>query len=227
MVARGGWAEVSDLTNVATREQVAQIVIDTYPGSDALIANYTGQLWAPRGRVQPGDLLVMPMKTTKQIAIGRVTEGYEYLAAEEDPNCRHVVRVDWQRRDLPRTAVKQDLLFSLGSAMSVFAPSKNNAVTRLEHLLGHGADPGQVPAAGNAGSKPAIPAVKDEAEAVDEPELATERPMTHVAPVRAKIPTETHNHPVRGSRARREDAAGPDVTPPRHTERDRARRYTQ
>jgi len=42
MVARGGWAEVSDLTNVATREQVAQIVIDTYPGSDALIANYTG-----------------------------------------------------------------------------------------------------------------------------------------------------------------------------------------
>jgi restriction system protein len=170
----GGWAEVPDLSNVATREQVAQIVIDTYPGSDALIANYTGQLWALRGRVQPGDLLVMPMKTTKQIAIGRVTEGYEYLATEEDPNCRHVVRVDWQRRDLPRTAVKQDLLFTLGSAMSVFAPSKNNAVARLEHLLAHGTDPGQVPAAGNGGSKPAIVAAKDDAEAVDEPELATD-----------------------------------------------------
>jgi restriction system protein len=52
----------------------------------------------------------MPMKTTKQIAIGRVTGGYEYLATEEDPNCRHVVRVDWQRRDLARTAVKQDLV---------------------------------------------------------------------------------------------------------------------
>jgi restriction system protein len=133
----GGWAEVPDLTNVTTREQVAQIVLDTYPGSDALIANYTGQLWALRGRVQPGDLLVMPMKTTKQIAIGRVTQGYEYLATEEDPNWRHVVRVNWQRRDLPRTAVKQDLLFTLGSAMSVFAPSKNNAVGRLEHLLDH------------------------------------------------------------------------------------------
>lgn len=36
----GGWAEVPDLTNVTTREQIAQVVIDTYPGSDALIASY-------------------------------------------------------------------------------------------------------------------------------------------------------------------------------------------
>jgi restriction system protein len=168
----GGWAEVPDLTDATTRDQVAQIVIDTYPGSDALIANYTGQLWALRGRVQPGDLLVMPMKTTKQIAIGRVTGGYEYLATEEDPNCRHVVRVNWQRRDLPRAAVKQDLLFTLGSAMSVFAPSRNHAVTRLEHLLDHGTDPGQVPSAANAGPKPPAPAAGDGA--VDEPELTTD-----------------------------------------------------
>lgn len=165
----GGWAEVPDLTNATTRDQVAQIVTDTYPGPDALIANYTGQLWALRGRVRSGDLLVMPMKTTKQIAIGRVTAGYEYLATEEDPNCRHVVRVDWQRRDLPRTAVKQDLLFSLGSAMSVFAPSKNHAVARLQHLLDHGTDPGQVPSVAT-GPKPSAPAAGDEA--VDEPELA-------------------------------------------------------
>jgi restriction system protein len=66
----GGWAEVPDLTNVTTRQQVAQSVIDTYPGPDELIANYTNQLWALRDRVQPTDLLVMPMKTTKQITIG-------------------------------------------------------------------------------------------------------------------------------------------------------------
>jgi restriction system protein len=170
----GGWAEVPDLTKATSRDQVARIVTDTYPGSDALIANYTGQLWALRGRIQPGDLLVMPMKTTKQIAIGRVAGGYDYLAAEQDLNCRHVVRVTWQRTDLPRTAVKQDLLFTLGSAMSVFAPSKNHAVARLEHLLEHGTDPGQVPSAASAGQKPTAPAARDQAEAVDEPELATD-----------------------------------------------------
>ncbi len=85
-----------------------------------------------------------------------------------------MVRVDWQRRDLPRTAVKQDLLFTLGSAMSVFAPSKNHAVARLERLLDHGADPGQVPSAGSAGAKRAGTAAGDEDEAVDAPELATD-----------------------------------------------------
>jgi restriction system protein len=170
----GGWADVPDLSSAATRDQVAQIVTETFPGSAALIANYTGQLWALRGRVRPGDLLVMPMKTTKQIAIGRVTGGYEYLTAEEDPNCRHVVRVNWQRQDLPRAAVKQDLLFTLGSAMSVFAPSKNNAVVRLESLLDHGTDPGQVPPAAHSGRKPYAPADRDGAETVDEPELATD-----------------------------------------------------
>jgi restriction system protein len=170
----GGWAEVPDLTSATVRDQIARIVTSTYPGSDALIANYTGQLWALRGRVQPGDLLVMPMKTTKKVAIGRVTGGYEYLAAEKDPNCRHVVRVDWQRRDLPRAAIKQDLLFSLGSAMSVFAPSKNHAVSRLEHLLSHGTDPGQVPFTAGAGLKPPGQPAGNGAEAVDEPELTTD-----------------------------------------------------
>jgi hypothetical protein len=113
----GGWAEVPDLSNSTTREQVAQIVIDAYPGGSALTANYTGtgQLWALRNRIKPGDLLVIPMKTTKQITVGRVTGGYEYLSSEDDPNCRHVVRVKWQRTDVPRTTIKQDLLFTLGA----------------------------------------------------------------------------------------------------------------
>ncbi len=79
-----------------------------------------------------------------------MTAGYTFLTDETDPDRRHVVEVDWQRTDLPRTAVKQDLLFTLGSAMSIFAPSKNNAVARLEHLLAPGIDPGSTGSAGGA-----------------------------------------------------------------------------
>jgi restriction system protein len=60
------------------------------------ITNYAGQLWALRGRIEPGDVMVMPMKTTKQIALGRVTSGYEYRLHEEDPAKRHVVAVHLQ-----------------------------------------------------------------------------------------------------------------------------------
>jgi restriction system protein len=70
----GGWREVPDITACANREDVAKVVGATWPGaSDGRRNNLTGQLWALRSRIQPGDLLAMPLKTTKQIAIGRVT----------------------------------------------------------------------------------------------------------------------------------------------------------
>lgn len=95
-----------------------------------------------RARINPGDLAVLPLKTTSQIALGKVTGGYEYLENEPDPSRRHVLRVDWKRTDVPRTAIKQDLLYILGSALTVFQPSKNDAAWRLEQVLATGADPG-------------------------------------------------------------------------------------
>lgn len=163
--------QVEDLSECSTREDVAHATAKAYPGaSEAKLANFTGQLWALRGRIKPGDLMVMPMKTTKQIALGRVTGLYEYRASEQDGSKRHLVAVDWKRTDLPRTAVKQDLLFTLGSAMTIFSPNKNNALARLEQLLEHGTDPGQV-------VTPLVPKQKagqtvDTTEGVDEPELS-------------------------------------------------------
>lgn len=167
-----GWAEVPDLTPYSTRDEVAQVVAETFKGAaEGKIANFAGQLWALRGRIKPGDLMVMPMKTTKQIAFGRVTGPYEYRADEQDANKRHVVPVNWQRVDLPRSAVKQDLLFTLGSAITIFSPSKNNAVMRLEQLLEQGSDPGQVVALQPTKQhKPDAPV--DTTDPVDEPELS-------------------------------------------------------
>lgn len=144
-VSGGGWGEVPDLNFAQSRDDVAEVVAQVYgelsPGAQA---NYTGQLWALRGRISPGDILVMPMKTTRQIALGLVSRGYHYLGEQADPQCRHVVGVDWKITDLPRPAIKQDLLYTLGSAMSVFSPSKGAAVERLRAVLDHGADPGQL-----------------------------------------------------------------------------------
>lgn len=173
-VSGGGWYEVPDLTPCSSREEVGAVIADVYSHLSApAIANYTGQVWALRGRISAGDLLVMPLKTTKQIAIGRVTSGYEYLTSQDDPEKRHVVRVNWIVADLPRSAVKQDLLYTLGSALSIFAPTKNHAVARLEALRETGTDPGQVPfhaMVSLPGSKLAIIGDDD----VDEPELHTD-----------------------------------------------------
>src|SRR5579875_2632676 len=98
----GGWQEVPDLGPYDSRAAIADLVAATYPQPSW--ANYTGQLWALRGRMQPGDLMVMPLKAQQQIAIGRVTGPYEYRSSDQDPNKRHVLPVEWIRTDVPRTA---------------------------------------------------------------------------------------------------------------------------
>ncbi len=123
---------------------MASVVAQVYGDSEkaGALPNYTGQLWALRSRIAAGNLMVLPLKTPSQIAFGRVTSGYEYLADEPDPSRRHVLRVDWQRTDVPRTAIKQDLLFILGSALTVFEATRNDAAWRLEQVLLTGIDPG-------------------------------------------------------------------------------------
>lgn len=164
----GGWREVPDLTPASSREDVQRIVDEAYPQDPTgARTNVVAQLWALRGRIAVGDLLAMPMKTTREIAIGRVTSPYTYLA-ENEPAFRHVVRVEWIRQ-VPRSALKQDLLYTLGSALTIFSPSRNNAVTRLEHVLATGTDVGST-ALTQTPSTAVIPRQTSGVDVVDEPE---------------------------------------------------------
>jgi restriction system protein len=91
--------------------------------------------------------------------------------------------------------VKQDLLFTLGSAMSIFAPSKNNAVARLEHLLRKGTDPGNAALTG----VPSKPSSKSKAEGVttsdvDEPELTADIEQVGLDRITARIAEDFAGH---------------------------------
>jgi restriction system protein len=77
----------------------------------------------------------------KRIAIGRCVGLYTYLAAEPQSQ-RHVVKVNWEKTDIPRSAVKQDLLYIFGGALSYFQAKRNDAVWRTEKLMETGVDPG-------------------------------------------------------------------------------------
>lgn len=60
------------------------------PGGEGRVTNATGQLWALRARIKTGDLLVMPLKTARPLALGRVITGYQYPGRESasDAPCR-------------------------------------------------------------------------------------------------------------------------------------------
>ncbi len=137
-----GWQQIADLTGVSSRGELQAMVERALPSaSDRTVATHTGQLWALRERVRVGDLVVLPLKTTSQIALGTVVRPYWYNK-DAGPSWRHVVSVDWKRTDVPRTAVKQDLLYSLGSALSICMITRNDGAWRLHQLLQTGHDPG-------------------------------------------------------------------------------------
>lgn len=138
----GGWYGAGpELLSCTTREEVQAHVERAYAHESTAIPNIIAQLWMLVGRIKVGDLIAMPIKQTREIALGWITTPLQYLDDQEDPEKRLVFGVNWINR-VPRTAVKQDLLYSLGATLTVFSPSRNQAEYRLKTLLETGTDPG-------------------------------------------------------------------------------------
>lgn len=142
-VVGGGWHEMPDLTGVTDKEQLRGLVAEVYGGSKNVVANLTGQLWTLRTRIQEGDYIVLPIRSTSQIAFGQVIGGgYRYLSNEEDPTKRHVIQVKWLKSDISKSVLKQDMRYQLGSALTIFEVGNNDAAYRLEQVMAGKQDPG-------------------------------------------------------------------------------------
>lgn len=183
-VTGAGFQEVADLTDAPTREQVQEAVAAAYPqAKPTAVRNFAAQMWALRDRMSKGDLLVMPLKLTPQIAIGKISGDYTYLADEPDPSRRHVRPIEWLVTDVPRSVIRQDLLYSLGAFSTICQISRNDAEARLNAILSTGSDPGSRAGVGalgrpspSGGSR--APTVRD---AIDEDVLDTEQAGVDVA----------------------------------------------
>lgn len=90
--------------------------------------------------------------------------------------------------------MKQDLLYTLGSAMSIFSPSTNHAVARLEQLLADGTDPGQVPSMGPEITKPKAGHPTVSPDSVDEPEPFPDIEQAATDQISARIAEEFAGH---------------------------------
>ena len=141
-VAGGGFLEIGSLEKCNSREDVRLQIASSLPNSKPRkVTNFASQLWALKSRIQINDLVVMPLKSSKAIAIGKCTGTYQYRD-DTDPSRRHAIGVKWQRIDVPRSVIKQDLLYSLGAFMTICEVERNDAAWRLEQVLATGIDSG-------------------------------------------------------------------------------------
>jgi restriction system protein len=129
-----------DLSQVTDRAELRRLLDANYAGETSAksLRNWESQLWPFIQVMQKGDLVVMPLKGRPAIAIGRVA----------GPYCRpkgigvgyHARPVDWFA-EVPRSAIGQDLLYSLGAFMTVCRIERNDAERRIEELAKSGRDP--------------------------------------------------------------------------------------
>src|ERR1043166_34012 len=97
---------VDDLSGAAGRPEIlAKIQASNPDEKPGTLQNWAVQLNQLARDVAEGDLVVLPLKTTGQVAIGRVKGGYWH-----SPDNHPARRVEWLRTDLPRSAIRQDLL---------------------------------------------------------------------------------------------------------------------
>jgi len=153
-----GW-EVDDLTDATSREAIDRVVQGAYPERKyGTLKNWAVQLNQLRNDVQEGDLTITPLKTSRQIAIGRVAGPYRHVDGKHP-----ALQVEWLKQDVPRDALKQDLLFSLGASQTICEIRRNNAVARIEEVIAKGHDPG------DGTSVQAVTVPGDEADGLPEP----------------------------------------------------------
>ncbi len=126
--------EVGNLSVAKDLPAMRALLSPTMPEkSEKAVGNYAAQLNAFANRMSVGDIVVLPLKSVGRLAFGVVTGGYQYLSGSDVLN--HVRAVDWKRPDVARTAINQDLLYSLGAFSTVVQISRNDAAYRLGRVL--------------------------------------------------------------------------------------------
>lgn len=172
-----GW-DTDDLSAAKTREVILARLETAYPNEKTgTLQNWAVQLNQLANVMAPDDLLVSPLKTTGQIAVGRIRGGYRHVDG------RHPARmVEWLRSDIPRDVVNQDLLYSLGAAQTVCGISRNDAVGRIEHIVDNGRDPGpNLRSVTSITAASAAEPAELEQEAVNLAELARDQIERHIS----------------------------------------------
>ena len=92
------------------------------------------QLWRFYQDVSIGDLVVLPRKTTREIAVGQISGPYAYRPDIVGAGAPHVRAVEWQITNIPRSHFDRDLLNSFGSLMTISQPGAPNAEARIARV---------------------------------------------------------------------------------------------
>ena len=129
----------TDISNAKDREAMMTVLQHVLPDAGHnTLRNFSAQLNQFINVIQVGDLVVSPVSSSRTLAIGRISGGYQ-----PHPDTGSPTRpVEWLKKDLPRDTFKQDLLYSFGAFNTVCEIARNDALRRVQEVVQTGRDSG-------------------------------------------------------------------------------------
>jgi restriction system protein len=129
VVGKGG--NLPDLSTVQSVDELRAIFERLSPDAKkSQIANHVGQFWSLLRRMEKRELVIVPLKTTGTIAIGRIDGDYQ-CRVDLGESLHHVRPVRWVNTEVPRDAFDQDLLYSFGAFITVGRVQRDRAEERI------------------------------------------------------------------------------------------------
>jgi restriction system protein len=130
-VIGGGWEKIPDLSGASSKDELSALCEEAETGWSAKTrSNYVGQLWSLRKRMQDDELVVLPLKTSGTVAVGRVNGPYAYRDDLGD-DFKHTRSVEWIATEVERDAFDQDLLYSFGAFLTIGRVQRDRAEERI------------------------------------------------------------------------------------------------
>jgi len=119
-----GWSDVPNLIRLRTREAILNALRETYASDTPAmrLSVHAGIIYRFLHEVQPGDLVLVPLKVDDTIKIGRFTADPPFRDDNFHDDYVHCRRVEWLK-DVRRRDFTQDALYSIGSALTLSQPS--------------------------------------------------------------------------------------------------------
>lgn len=129
-----GWGALGDISKFTTRQELMLHFETAIPSNSlASLRNQVAQIYAFRSRIQIGDFVALPLKNSASIAFGHITSEYKFVR-DAHRYVSHQRSVEWIK-ELPRSVIDQDLLYSFGAFSTVFEVKRNDAEARITSLL--------------------------------------------------------------------------------------------
>lgn len=105
-----------------------------YAGRLRSAANAASQIWRFANEIQTGDMLLLPRKKTRDVAVGRVTGGYR-LDPDMPFDACHARDVEWLASGVPRESFDDGILTAIRSMLTVFQIKREGVETRISNAL--------------------------------------------------------------------------------------------